>query len=63
MKITEYDEFVRRTDQSKDRSLGERRAISFYGLVGEIGSLLSAVKKKILSESGDAAWDQPSEET
>jgi len=62
VKITEYDEFVRRTDQSKDRSLGERRAISFYGLVGEIGSLLSAVKKKILSESGDAAWDQPSEE-
>jgi NTP pyrophosphatase (non-canonical NTP hydrolase) len=62
MKVTEYGEFVRRTDQSKERSLGERRAISLYGLVGEIGSLLSAIKKKILSESGDAAWDQPSEE-
>jgi NTP pyrophosphatase (non-canonical NTP hydrolase) len=62
MKVTEYDEFVRRTDQSKARSVGERRAISLYGLVGEIGSLLSAIKKKILSESGDVAWDQPSEE-
>jgi NTP pyrophosphatase (non-canonical NTP hydrolase) len=62
VKVTEYDKFVHRTDQSKDRSLGERRAISLYGLVGEIGSLLSAIKKKILSESGDADWDQPSEE-
>jgi len=62
MKVSEYDEFVRRTDQSKDRSLGERKAIALYGLVGEIGSLVSAVKKKILSESGETAWDQPSEE-
>src|SRR5580698_4729761 len=62
MKVTEYDEFVRRTDQSKERASSERRAISLYGLVGEIGSLLSAIKKKTLSESGEVPWDQPSDE-
>ena len=62
MKVTEYDEFVRRTDQSKHRPLHERRAICLYGLVGEIGSLLSAIKKKMLSEDGIRDWDQPNEE-
>jgi NTP pyrophosphatase (non-canonical NTP hydrolase) len=31
-------------------------------LIGEIGSLVSAVKKKILAEGGESAWDAPSEE-
>lgn len=62
MKSREYDAFVRRTDQSAKKSPAERRAIAMYGLIGEIGSLVSAVKKKILAEGGESAWDEPSEE-
>jgi len=62
MKVAEYDLFVRRTDQYAGKSPQERHAVAVYGLVGEIGSLISAVKKKILAEDGRIAWDQPTEE-
>lgn len=62
MKSSDYDAFVRRTDQSVKKQPAERRAIAMYGLIGEIGSLVSAVKKKILAEGGESAWDEPSEE-
>ena len=62
MKSIDYDAFVRRTDQSAKKSPADRRSIAMYGLVGEIGSLVSSVKKKILAEGGEFAWDQPSEE-
>lgn len=62
MKQDEYDAFVRRTDQYAKRSPKERHAVALYGLVGEIGSLVSAVKKKILAEGGESEWDQPNEE-
>jgi len=45
MLVQEYNAFVVKTDQYKDRPAEERRAIALYGLVGEIGSLLAAVKK------------------
>lgn len=62
MNVSEYDALVHRTDQSKGRTVAERRGIALYGLVGEIGSLVSAIKKKLLAEGGEAAWDQPNEE-
>lgn len=62
MRVAEYESFVARTTQFSDRPRDERRAIAFYGLVAEIGSLVSAVKKKLLSEGGEAAWDQPNDE-
>lgn len=62
MKAVEFDAFVRRTDQYAKKPPEERHAIAAYGLVGEIGSLISAVKKKILAEGGEAGWDQPNEE-
>lgn len=62
MKASDYDQFVRKTDQFKKNSKEERNAIALYGLVGEIGSLVSAVKKKILAEGGEVGWDQPNEE-
>jgi NTP pyrophosphatase (non-canonical NTP hydrolase) len=60
--VTDYDDFVRKTNQFSGRPLDERRAIAFYGLVSEIGSLVAAVKKKLLAESGEVAWDQPNDE-
>jgi NTP pyrophosphatase (non-canonical NTP hydrolase) len=62
VKVADYDNFVRRTDQYKDRSPGDRRVIAIYGLVGEIGSLGSAMKKRLLSEGGQQNWDQPNDE-
>jgi NTP pyrophosphatase (non-canonical NTP hydrolase) len=62
MNATEYHRFVLRTDQYTTKSRDERHTIALYGLVGEIGSLLSGVKKKILAEGGELSWDQPNEE-
>src|SRR5688500_19950195 len=62
MKVRDYNEFVRKTDQYAKRSRADRHAIALYGLVGEIGSVVSAVKKKLLSEGGEASWDQPNDE-
>lgn len=54
MKVTDYDAFVRRTDQNKHGSEDDRQNIALYGLVGEIGSLMSAIKKQLLA-TNDAA--------
>ena len=62
MKVADYDQFVRRTTQFSQKLQDERRAIAFYGLVSEIGSLVAAIKKKLLSEGGEATWDQPNDE-
>jgi NTP pyrophosphatase (non-canonical NTP hydrolase) len=62
MKVAKYDAFVRRTDQYAKRSKADRKEIALYGLAGEIGSLLSAAKKKLLAESGQSNWDQPNDE-
>jgi len=63
MKITDYDAFVRTTSQFAAKARDEQRSIALYGLVSEIGSVVAAVKKKILAEGGeDARWDQPNDE-
>ena len=63
MKVADYDAFVRKTSQFADKPKDEQRAIALYGLVGEIGSVLAAVKKKLLAEDGEAAsWNQPNDE-
>ncbi len=62
MLVSEYDKFVTETDQYRDNSDEERQKIALYGLVGEIGSLVSAVKKLLLSEGGNQTWNIPNEE-
>lgn len=63
MRIAEYDAFVQKTSQFADKPKDEQYAIALYGLVGEIGSLVAAVKKKLLAEGGEeASWNQPNEE-
>lgn len=53
MLVSEYDTFVRATDQSAEKSLEDRWDIAIYGLVGEIGSVLSAVKKQLLGAGAE----------
>jgi NTP pyrophosphatase (non-canonical NTP hydrolase) len=62
MKVAEYHKFVRSTEQYATKPCKDRHEIALYGLVGEIGSLMSAVKKKVLAEGGETGWDQPNEE-
>ena len=64
MKVSDYDLFVQRTDQSHDTD------VALYGIVGELGSVISAVKrrlivstedwnvanKEIIEELGDLVW-------
>jgi NTP pyrophosphatase (non-canonical NTP hydrolase) len=51
--VTQYDAFVRATDQSAGKSSDDRWDIAIYGLVGEIGSVLSAVKKELLGAGSE----------
>jgi NTP pyrophosphatase (non-canonical NTP hydrolase)/phosphopantetheinyl transferase (holo-ACP synthase) len=52
MLIARYAKDVADTDQFKDRPAADRRRISILGLVSEIGSVISAVKKQRLGEGG-----------
>lgn len=62
MLVSEYDEFVRRSDYSRDRSLEERRSIAIYGISAEIGSVISAIKKKLLNVDSNDTWNLPNPE-
>lgn len=62
MRVADYDSFVKETDQYSALARERREEIAIYGLVGEIGSLIAAVKKRLLSESGDANWDAANDE-
>lgn len=52
MLIADYAQQVDETDQFKLLPIEERRRIAIYGLVSEIGSVISAVKKRKLGEGG-----------
>lgn len=60
MLIRTYSEFVASTDLSKDRPEA-RFDIAVYGLVGEIGSLVAAIKKRLLAV-GRRNWSVPNDE-
>jgi NTP pyrophosphatase (non-canonical NTP hydrolase) len=62
MLVAEYNRFVAQTDQYAHRAQRERHEIAIYGVAGEIGSLLSAVKKRLLAEDGDRNWNRPNDE-
>ena len=58
--IHEYAAFVNKTDLAKDQP-SERFDIALYGLVGEIGSLGAAIKKRLL-QGGRKDWNVANEE-
>lgn len=62
MQVSDYIEVVTSTDQFSGYDLEKRRQISLYGLVGEIGSLTSAVKKAMLAGYENAHNDEVVEE-
>jgi NTP pyrophosphatase (non-canonical NTP hydrolase) len=62
MNVSGYHEFVRSTDQYAHRSPEDRWLIALYGVVGEIGSVGSAIKKSVLGENGNQQWNRPNDE-
>ena len=52
MTADKYAEFVQQSDWTIDRRAVARNRILRYGLVGEIGSVVAAVKKRLLAEEG-----------
>lgn len=59
MLVSDYDKFVDRTDQSGDLPQKVRMEIALYGVASEIGSVISAVKKRLLANVGQSAWNVP----
>lgn len=55
MNDREYAEFVRDTDQAKDID------VALYGIAGELGSVVSAVKRRLIAKD-ETKWDEPNEE-
>jgi NTP pyrophosphatase (non-canonical NTP hydrolase) len=62
MLVAAYDQFVQDSDQSRTKDDQTRFDIALYGLAGEIGSVVSAVKKRLLSEGGEENWNIPNKE-
>ncbi len=60
--VSEYDQFVLDSDQSAHRPLEERIEIAIFGLAAEIGSVVAAVKKRLLGEGGPEEWNAPNDE-
>lgn len=69
MDISQYQKKAKKTIQFSSKAPGEQEAIALHGLVGEVGSLLSCVKKKardgnsykgfkdhLTEEVGDTLW-------
>jgi NTP pyrophosphatase (non-canonical NTP hydrolase) len=62
MLVSDYDKFVKLTDQSLNKSREVRLDIATYGLASEIGSVVSAIKKRLLAEGGEEQWNVANEE-
>lgn len=62
MLVSTYDRFVQNSDQFLSKPHGERLDIATYGLAAEIGSVVAAIKKRLLGEGGAEAWNVPNDE-
>ncbi len=60
--VADYDRFVRASDHSCDKSHEQRLDIATYGLAAELGSVISAVKKRLLGEGGSEEWNAANDE-
>ena len=56
MLVSAFDTFVQETDRSVGKSREDRLDIATYGLGAEIGSVVSAIKKRLLAEGGPEDW-------
>lgn len=62
MDTKEYHQFVKDTSQFDGEPDGEQFDIAIYGVAGEIGSVVAAIKKQLLQENGEAEWNTVNDE-
>lgn len=62
MLVADFDQFVIDSDQSIEKPESQRVEIAIYGLAAEIGSVVAAVKKRLLGEGGSEDWNAPNDE-
>ncbi len=62
MDTKEYHQFVKTTSQFDEKSYEEQFNIAIYGVAGEIGSVVAAIKKQLLQENGEADWNLVNDE-
>lgn len=62
MLVSAFDAFVRDSDKTAGRPDEERIRINIYGLTAEIGSVVSAIKKRLLEDGSTETWDEANEE-
>ncbi|MGQ3263461.1 MazG nucleotide pyrophosphohydrolase domain-containing protein [Phenylobacterium sp.] len=58
MLVSTYDSFVGETDLSIDLDAAQRFDIAAYGLAGEVGSVVAAIKKRLLAGGSSDALPQ-----
>jgi len=58
--VSKYNEFVGSTDQTAKAS--DRVSIALYGILGEIGSLISVIKKHLVHGNDEEIFSAPTEE-
>ena len=59
MLLTTYNKFIKSTTQFSSQPDTDQIKIALFGLVGELGSVVSAVKKKMLSEDSGTIRHAP----
>lgn len=57
MLVSEYDLFVQSTDRTSGKTTQERLDIAIFGLASEIGSVIAAIKKRLLSNDASTSWN------
>jgi len=62
MDTKNYHQFVKDTSQFESMSDDEQFNIAIYGIAGEIGSVVAAIKKQLLQENGEAEWNTVNDE-
>lgn len=62
MLVSEYDLFVQSTDKTVGKSQKERFEIAIFGLAAEIGSVIAAIKKRLLADEKPEDWNVANEE-
>lgn len=62
MLVSDYDRFVQSTDKTVDKPQKERFEIAIFGLAAEIGSVIAAIKKRLLAGDKPEDWNVANDE-
>ncbi|MGQ0659688.1 hypothetical protein [Sphingosinicella sp.] len=61
MQISDFQQFVRESDQSISMLENDREDVYLYGLASEIGALVAAIKRKLRWDERSTQWNVPND--